>query len=80
MIRLGGTASQSHMTVFQGIQTYFERKGIDLDWVLYSGYDALVEAFVNGEVDLAWNGPLSYEPVPKAMLRPAWANDAHHTG
>ena len=21
-----------------------------------------------------------YEPVPKAMLRPAWANDAHHTG
>ena len=21
-----------------------------------------------------------YEPVPKAMLRPAWVNDAHHTG
>ena len=22
----------------------------------------------------------AYEPVPKAMLRPAWVNDAHHTG
>ena len=70
MIRLGGTASQSDMTVFQGIQTYFERKGIDLDWVLYCGYDALVEAFVNGEVDLAWNGPLSYVKIKRRVSDP----------
>ena len=70
MIRLGGTASPSHMTVFQGIKTYFERQGIDLDWVLYSGYDALVEAFVAGEVNLAWNGPLSYVKIKRLVSDP----------
>ena len=43
MIRLGGTASQSHMEVFKGLKTLFQRRGIELDWVLYSDYDALVE-------------------------------------
>jgi len=60
MVRLGGTASASHMEVFQGLEILFRRQGIDLDWVLYSGYDSMVEAFVRGEIDLAWNGPLSH--------------------
>ena len=54
MIRLGGTASNSHMAAFRGISRYFQRRGIDLDWLLYSDYDPLVDAFVAGEVDLAW--------------------------
>ena len=60
MVRLGGTASSSHMEVFQGLETLFRKRGIDLDWVLYSGYDSMVDAFVRGEIDLAWNGPLSH--------------------
>jgi len=60
MVRLGGTASASHMQVFQGLEKLFQRRGIDLDWVLYSDYDIMVEAFVRGEIDLAWNGPLSH--------------------
>lgn len=60
MVRLGGTASSSHMEVFQGLETLFRKRGIELDWVLYSGYDNMVEAFVRGEIDLAWNGPLSH--------------------
>ena len=63
MVRLGGTASASHMQVFQGLETLFRRQGIDLEWVLYSDYDCLVDAFVRGEIDLAWNGPLSYVKV-----------------
>ena len=60
MLRLGATASASHAVAFKGIQKYCERRGIDIDWVLYSGYDALVDAFVTKEIDIAWNGPLSY--------------------
>jgi len=60
MVRLGGTATVSHMEVFQGLEKLFQRREIDLDWVLYSGYDNLVDAFVRGEIDLAWNGPLSH--------------------
>ena len=70
MIRLGGTASQSHMEVFKGLKTLFQRRGIELDWVLYSDYDALVEGFVGGEIDLAWNGPLSYVKIKRRLESP----------
>ena len=65
MVRLGGTATVAHMEVFQGLEKLFRRKGIDLDWVLYSGYDEMVDAFVKGEIDLAWNGPLSYVKIKR---------------
>ena len=70
MIRLGGTASPSHMAVFQGLEAHFRRRGIDLDWVLYSNYDALVDAFVSREIDLAWNGPLSYVKIKRRLDTP----------
>ena len=65
MVRLGGVASVSHLEVFQGLETLFRRRGIDLDWVLYSEYDTMVDAFVKGEIDLAWNGPLSYVKIKR---------------
>ncbi len=65
MVRLGGTASASHMEAFQGLETLFRRRGIDLEWVLYSDYDIMVDAFVKGEIDLAWNGPLSYVKIKR---------------
>ena len=67
MVRLGGTATVAHMEVFQGLEKLFRRKGIDLDWVLYSGYDEMVDAFVRGEIDLAWNGPLSYVKIKRLV-------------
>ena len=70
MVRLGGVASPSHMTVFQGLGTHFRRQGVDLDWVLYSSYDYMVDAFISGEVDLAWNGPLSYVKIKRGLDEP----------
>ena len=70
MLRLGGTASQSHMDAFEGLVTIFRRRGIELDWVLYSGYDALVDAFVSREIDMAWNGPLSYVKIKRRLDEP----------
>ena len=67
MVRLGGTATVSHMEVFQGLEKLFRQQGIDLDWVLYSGYDEMVDAFVKGEIDLAWNGPLSYVKIKRQV-------------
>ena len=60
MLRLGGVASNTYLVGFPAIKEHFQRQGIDLDWVLYSNWDALVDAFVRREVDLAWNGPLAY--------------------
>ena len=70
MVRLGGTASASHMAAFQGIEDHFKRQGIDIDWVLYSDDQAVVDAFVAGEIDLAWNGPLNYVKIRRGLDEP----------
>ena len=70
MVRLGGTASASHMAAFRGLESHFKRLGIDLDWVLYSDDQAVVDAFVAGEIDLAWNGPLNYVRIKNQLSDP----------
>src|ERR1700746_860171 len=69
MVRLGGAASATYISVFRGLKAHFRRHGIELDWVLYSDYDALVEAFVKREIDLAWNAPLPIAAVSIGILR-----------
>jgi len=70
MLRIGGTASAGHITLFKGLKTHFQQQGIALDWVLYSNYDALVDAFATREIDLAWNGPISYVQIKQRLNDP----------
>ena len=70
MLRLGGAASPTYISVFRGLKTHFRRYGIELDWVLYADYDALVEAFVKREIDLAWNAPLAYVKIKRRLQAP----------
>ncbi len=70
MIRLGGVASRTYMVAFPAIQKHFQKQGLELDWVLYSSWDALVDAFVRREVDLAWNGPLAYVKIKRRLTDP----------
>jgi phosphonate transport system substrate-binding protein len=48
------------VTVWEGFRPYFTERGLDVDYVLYSNYERLVEALVAGEVDLAWNTNTAY--------------------
>ncbi len=48
------------MTVFEGIRRYFGRQGLSVDYVLYSNYDALVDALEKKQVNIAWNTPLAH--------------------
>ena len=70
MIRLGGVASRTYLVAFPAIQKHFQKQGLELDWVLYSSWDALVDAFVRREVDLAWNGPLAYVKIKRRLNDP----------
>src|SRR2546425_356973 len=71
MLRIGAVAYAPYVvTIFEGLKRHFHREGVELDWVLYSNYDALVTAFVTGEVDLAWNGPLAYVKIRRALAEP----------
>ncbi len=67
MIRLGATGSQAHLDLCRALETVFRRDGVEFDWVLYSGYDEMVDAFVRGEINLAWNGPLSHVKMRRAL-------------
>jgi phosphonate transport system substrate-binding protein len=68
MLKIGAVAyAPSVVTIFEGIKKHFNCLGLPLDWVLYSNYDALVEAFVRREVDLAWNGPLAYVKIRRRL-------------
>jgi phosphonate transport system substrate-binding protein len=68
MLKIGAVAYQPYVvTVFEGLKKHFTRMGVPLDWILYSNYDALVEAFVRKEVDLAWNGPLAYVKIRRRL-------------
>lgn len=70
MLRLGGAASPAYINVFRGLQAHFKRHGIELDWVLYADYDALVKAFVRREIDLSWNSPLAYVKIQHHLNDP----------
>jgi phosphonate transport system substrate-binding protein len=61
VVRIGAVAyAPSAVTIFENIRRYFDRRGMPVDYVLFSHYDALVEALRKGEVDIAWNTPLAH--------------------
>jgi phosphonate transport system substrate-binding protein len=61
VIRIGAVAySPAAVTIFEDIRRYFDRKGLPVDYVLFSNYDSLVEALQKGQVDIAWNTPLAH--------------------
>jgi ABC-type phosphate/phosphonate transport system substrate-binding protein len=60
-LRIGAVAySPAAVTIFEGVRRYFDRKGMPVDYVLYSNYDALVEALHENQVYIAWNTPLAH--------------------
>jgi ABC-type phosphate/phosphonate transport system substrate-binding protein len=61
VLRIGAVAyAPSAVTVFENMRRHFARTELPIDYVLYSNYDALVDALRNGHVDIAWNTPLAH--------------------
>ena len=60
-LRIGAVAyAPSAVTVFENFRRYFAGTDLPVDYVLYSNYDALVDALSRGHVDVAWNTPLAH--------------------
>jgi phosphonate transport system substrate-binding protein len=57
---VGVVAYDPKVVTIWGFRSYFQKRGIDFDYVLYSNYDAQVEANLGGEIDVAWNSPLAW--------------------
>jgi len=60
-LRIGAVAYDPKVvTIWEGFTPYFAKHSAAIDYVLYSNYDAQVEATLSGEVDVAWNSPLAW--------------------
>src|SRR4051812_10065892 len=51
------------VTIWEMIREYFQARKIPNDFVLFSNYEAQVEALVRGFIDIAWNTNLAYVRV-----------------
>lgn len=74
---LGAVAYDAKVvTIWDGFKDYFESRGLAFDYVLYSNYEAQVEAHLAGHFHVAWNSPLAWietARVAKARRRTARA-------
>jgi ABC-type phosphate/phosphonate transport system substrate-binding protein len=48
------------VTIWDGFQQYFDRRGLPFDYVLYTNYERQVEALFAGHINVAWNSPLAW--------------------
>jgi len=48
------------VSIWDGFQKHFDRRGLDFDYVLYSNYERQVEAHFCGHIHVAWNSPLAW--------------------
>jgi ABC-type phosphate/phosphonate transport system substrate-binding protein len=62
--RVGAVAYHPRVVeIWEDFRRWFVEQGFDLDYTLYSSYDAQVEALLAGEIDVAWNTNLAYVQV-----------------
>jgi phosphonate transport system substrate-binding protein len=60
-LRVGAVAYDPKVvTIWEGFKPYFEKQNAPIDYVLYSNYNAQVEANLAGEIEVAWNSPLAW--------------------
>lgn len=48
------------VSIWEGFKTFFQRKGLPFDVVLYTNYERQVEALLAGHIAVAWNSPLAW--------------------
>lgn len=61
-LMIGATAADPKRAVFiwNAIRKYFNEAGLETEYALYSTYDALCGAVLDGYVDIAWNAPMAH--------------------
>jgi ABC-type phosphate/phosphonate transport system substrate-binding protein len=61
LVRIGAVAYDPKVvTIWEGFKEHFAKRGVAIDYVLFSTYDAQVDANLSGTVDVAWNSPLAW--------------------
>ncbi len=48
------------VTIWEGFKQYFKQHDLPFDYVLYSNYERMAEALLDGDIHVAWNSPLAW--------------------
>lgn len=68
MFKLGAVAYDAKVVpIWEGFKEYFAANNFEFDFVLYSNYEAQVEAHLRGDFDVAWNSPLAWIETERAI-------------
>jgi len=60
-LRLGAVAYHPRIvTIWERFRTYFADAGVPTDYILFSNYERLVDAVLNGGVEIGWNTNTAY--------------------
>lgn len=59
---IGATAADpaNAVAIWNAIRRWFGDHGMDVEYALFSTYDALCAAMLDGTVDIAWNAPMAH--------------------
>jgi ABC-type phosphate/phosphonate transport system substrate-binding protein len=61
VLRVGAVAYDPRVvTIWEGFRDYFDEENVPTDYILFSNYEAQVEALVNRVIDVAWNTNVAY--------------------
>ena len=61
VVRVGAVAYDPKVvTIWEGFREYFREAGVPTDYVLFSNYEALIEAMFDRQIDIAWNTNVAY--------------------
>lgn len=67
-LKVGAVAYHPRVvTIWESFNDYFERAGVPTDYVLYSNYEALVEAVIAGDVEIGWNANTAFVQLDHAV-------------
>jgi phosphonate transport system substrate-binding protein len=55
------------VTVWEGFRDYFRDRGVPTDYVLYSNYERLAQALLEGDVEIAWNTNTAFVSVERQI-------------
>jgi ABC-type phosphate/phosphonate transport system substrate-binding protein len=69
-LRLGAVAYHPRIvTIWERFRTYFAEAGVPTDYILFSNYERLVDAVLDGTVEVGWNTNTAYVALDHRAAR-----------
>jgi ABC-type phosphate/phosphonate transport system substrate-binding protein len=66
-LMIGAVAyDQRVVPIWEGIREYYRDAPVEMDFVLFSNYEAQVDALLKGRIEIAWNTNLAYVHTHRA--------------